>query len=142
MIALRRENLPVPSSLIILKSKKIAEELLISQDDFKASWDGLADLERRGIQQLLFHGEGAEVDRENPDLVAALDKLYAIIAKYDPKNVYNMDEIGLFFCCCLNAPSLCRLRMLAAHEGRKKLKKECHLQFVQMPQERTKSHAY
>ena len=34
----RRENLPVPPSLAILKAKKITEELLISQDDFKASW--------------------------------------------------------------------------------------------------------
>ena len=30
----RRENLPFPPSLAILKAKKIAEELLISQDDF------------------------------------------------------------------------------------------------------------
>ena len=37
------------------------------------------------------------MDRENSDLVAALDKLYAIISKYDPENVYNMDETGLFF---------------------------------------------
>ena len=34
----RRENLPIPPSLVILKAKKIAEELLISQDDFNASW--------------------------------------------------------------------------------------------------------
>ena len=89
---MRRANLPVPPSLAILKAK------LISQDDFKASWQWFSRFrERRGIQQLLLHGEGAEVDRENPDLVAALNKLYAIIAKYDSKNVYNMDETGLFF---------------------------------------------
>ncbi len=29
--------------------------------------------------------------------MAALDDLYAIIAQYDPENVYNMDETGLFF---------------------------------------------
>ena len=126
-----------------MKAKKIAEKLLISPDYFKASWEWFSRFrKRRGIQQLFLHGEGAEVDRENPDLVAALDKLYAIITKYDPESVYNMDEIGLFFCCCLNAPSLCRLRMLAAHEERKKPKKECHLQFVQMSQECTKSHAH
>ena len=45
-------------------------------------------------QQLLLHGEKGEVDQENPDLVAALNKL---ISKYDFQNVYNMDKTGLFF---------------------------------------------
>ena len=36
--SMHRANLPVPPSLAILKAKKIAKELLISQDDFKASW--------------------------------------------------------------------------------------------------------
>ena len=95
---MRRANLPVPPSLAILKANKIAEQLLISQDDFKASRQWFSRFrKRRGIQQLLLHGKGAEVDPENPDLVAALEKLYAIIAKYDPENVYNMDETGLFF---------------------------------------------
>ena len=80
-----RVNLPVLPSLAILKAKKINEELLILQDAFKASWQWFSRFrERRGIQQLLFHGEGAEVDRENFDLVAALNKLHAIIAKYLP----------------------------------------------------------
>jgi hypothetical protein len=47
---------------------------------------------------MLFHGEGAEVNKSDLGLMAALDDLYAIIAQYDPENVYNMDEIGLFFC--------------------------------------------
>ena len=56
----------------------------------------LADLENAmgGIQQFFLHGEGAEMDRKNPNFVAALDKLYAIISKYDLENVYNMDETG------------------------------------------------
>ena len=83
-----RVNLPVPPSLTILKAKKIAKELLILQDDFKASWQWFSRFrKRRGIQQLLLHDEGAEVDRENPNLVAALDKLYAIIAKYVSENI-------------------------------------------------------
>ena len=36
--SMRRANLPVLPSLAILKARKIAEELLILQDDFKASW--------------------------------------------------------------------------------------------------------
>jgi hypothetical protein len=46
---------------------------------------------------MLLHGEGAKVNKSDLGLLVALDDLYAIIAQYDPKNVYNMDEIGLFF---------------------------------------------
>ena len=57
-------------------------------DDFKASWQWFSRFrERLGIQQLLLHGKGAEVDRESPDLVAALNKLYVTIAKYVPENI-------------------------------------------------------
>ncbi len=46
---------------------------------------------------MLLHGEGAEINKSDLGLLAALDDLYAIIAQYDPENVYNMDETGLFF---------------------------------------------
>lgn len=46
---------------------------------------------------MLLHGEGAEVNKSDLGLVAALDNLYAIVAQYDLENVYNMDETGLFF---------------------------------------------
>ena len=32
--------------------------------------------DRRGIRQLFLYGKKAEVNRENPDIVAALNKLY------------------------------------------------------------------
>ncbi len=46
---------------------------------------------------MLLHGEGTEVNKSDPVLLAALDNLYMIIAQYDLENVYNMDETGLFF---------------------------------------------
>jgi hypothetical protein len=46
---------------------------------------------------MLLHGEGAEVNKNNPKLLATLEEFYGIIAQYNPKNVYNMDKIGLFF---------------------------------------------
>ncbi len=46
---------------------------------------------------MLLHGEGAEVNKSNLGLLVALDDFYAIVAQYDPENVYNMDETGLFF---------------------------------------------
>jgi hypothetical protein len=46
---------------------------------------------------MLLHGEGAEVNKNDLELLTALEELYEIIAQYDLKNIYNMDEIGLFF---------------------------------------------
>ena len=48
-------------------------------------------------QKMPLHGEGAEVNKNDPELLAAIENLYAIIAQYDPENVYNMDETFLFF---------------------------------------------
>jgi len=46
---------------------------------------------------MLLHGEGAEVDKNDPKLLSALRALEAIIANFDPDDIYNMDETGLFF---------------------------------------------
>ena len=75
------------------------------------------------MQQLFLHGEGAEVDRENPNLVAALDKLYAIITKYDPKNVCNMDETGLFFRLLPKYIMLMPFENVSSTRAKKKTKK-------------------
>jgi hypothetical protein len=91
-------NLPVPPSLTIAKAKNIALNLSIPEMNFKASWQWLNRFTvRKGLQKMLLHGEGVEVNKSDPGLLAALDDLYAIIAQYDPENVYNMDETGLFF---------------------------------------------
>ena len=96
--SLRCASLSVRTTLAILKAKKIVQQLSISQDDFKASWQWFSRFrERRELQQLLLHGEVAEVDKENPNLLEALDMLYGITSEYDPQNVYNIDETGLFF---------------------------------------------
>jgi hypothetical protein len=46
---------------------------------------------------MLLHGEGTKVNKNNSELLVALEELYRIIAQYDPENVYNMNETGLFF---------------------------------------------
>jgi hypothetical protein len=46
---------------------------------------------------MLLHGEEAKVNKKDPELLVALEKLYEIIAQYNPKNVYNMDKTRLFF---------------------------------------------
>jgi hypothetical protein len=95
---MRRANLPVQPSLAIAKAKSITSSLSIPEMDFKASWQWLSQFRvHRGLQKMLFHREGAEVNKSNIGLLAALNDLYTIITQYDPENVYNMDETGLFF---------------------------------------------
>jgi hypothetical protein len=91
-------NLLVPPSLAITKAKSIASSLSIPEMDFKASWQWLSQFRvRRGLQKMLLHREGVEVNKSDLGLLAALNDLYAIIAQYDPENIYNMDETGFFF---------------------------------------------
>ena len=118
---MRRANPPVPSSLAILKAKQVAEQLSILQEVFKASWQWFS-----GLQQLL-HGEGVEVDRDNSNLQAALDELCAIIAQYDPKNVYNMDETGLYFRLLPGYTLLSPFEDVSSKRSKKKLKNEYYL---------------
>ena len=63
---------------------------------FKASesWEGKFARSQRWKSRAL-HGEagGIDVDDVEPDIAIIREK----IKKYDPNNVYNMDETGLFF---------------------------------------------
>jgi len=82
----------------MVKAKQIAAELSISEDNFKASWQWLKGFRaRKGFQEILLHGEGGEVDKNDPVLLAQLEELYNIIKEYNPEQVYNMDETGLFY---------------------------------------------
>jgi len=71
---------------------------------------------------MLLHREGAEVNKFNPRLLAALDDLYAIIAQYDPENVYNMDETDLFFCLLPRYNLLMLDEDISTTKGKKKSK--------------------
>jgi len=89
---MRCANLLVPPSHTIAEAKSIASSLSISETDFKASWQWLSRFRVcRRLQKMLLHEEGAKVNKSNPGLLGSLDDLYAIIAQYDPENVYNMD---------------------------------------------------
>ncbi len=95
---MRRAKLPVPSSLAIAKTKSIAPSLSIPESNFKACWQWLSWFRAHcGLQKMFLHGEGVEVNKNDLELLAALKELYEIITEYDLENVYNMDEIGLFF---------------------------------------------
>jgi hypothetical protein len=96
--SMRCAKLHVLPSLAIAKAKSIASSLSISKSNFKASWQWLSRFRaHRGLQKMLLHGEGAEVNKNDLELLAALEEFYKIIAQYDPENIYNMDETSLFF---------------------------------------------
>ncbi len=76
----------------------------------------------QGLQKMLLHGEGVEVNKSDPGLLAALNDLYSIIAQYDPENVYNMDEIGLFFHLLLKYSLLMPDEDILTTRGKKKSK--------------------
>ena len=126
--SMRRANMPVPPSLAIVKAKQIAAELSISQDDFKASWQWFNRFRaRHGLQKVLLHGEGAEVQKDDPELLAALSDLSAIIEQYDPENVNNMDETGLFFRLLPRYTLLMPYEDVSSTRGKKKAKERVSL---------------
>ena len=67
------------------------------------------------------------MDRKNPDLIAALDKLYAIISKYDLEYVYNIDKTGLFFRLLLKYTLLIPFEDVSSTRGKKKAKERVSL---------------
>jgi hypothetical protein len=120
---MHRARLLVPTSLAIAKAKNIASTLSIFDSDFKASWQWLSRFRTcRGSQKMLLHGEGAEVDKNDPKLLSALEELYSIITQYDPENVYNMDENGLFFCLLPRYSILMLNEDISSTRGKKKAK--------------------
>jgi hypothetical protein len=102
--SMRCAKLHVPPSLAIAKAKSIASSLSIPKSNFKASWQWLSRFRaHRGLQKMLLHGEVAKVNKNDLELLAALEELYKIIAQYDPENIYNMDErLAYFFGCFRN----------------------------------------
>lgn len=126
--SMRRADMPVPPSLAILKAKEIAAELSISNDDFKASWQWFDRFRtRHGLQKVLLHGEGGEVDKDNPELLAELNGLNALIDQYDSENVYNMDETGLFFRLLPRCTLLMPHEDVSSTRGKKKAKERVSL---------------
>ena len=80
------------------KARHIADLMNILQEGFTCDWGWYKNFKKRkGLGCVLLHGEGAEVDKENLETLAALEELYNIAIKYNIAHIYNMDEIGLFF---------------------------------------------
>jgi DDE superfamily endonuclease len=71
--------------------------LEIPANDFENSWCWLMKFRaRKGLGLVLLCGEGAGVNKKDPELLLWLNVLYDIIIKYPAGNVYNLDETGFF----------------------------------------------
>ncbi len=120
---MRCAKLLVPPSFGITKVKSIASSLFILKSNFKASWQWLSQFRAcRGLQKMLLHGKGTKVNKNDPELLAALEEFYRIIAQYDPENVYNMDKTSLFFQLLLIYTLLMPNKDISTTKGKKKAK--------------------
>lgn len=92
----RDKQIPVSGPLVRAKAEEFASSL--GKNDFKAStgWlDGFK--ERNGISFKTVCGESGSVDIEAANLWK--DDLLQMISDRDAKDIFNVDETGLFFKC-------------------------------------------
>ena len=94
---MRHLKLELLPTLVMTKAVEIVRSLNIKENEFNASWGWFQNFRtQKGLKAVLMFGEGAEMNTTDPQLLESLDKLYAILRKYPPSCVYNMDETGLF----------------------------------------------
>lgn len=119
-----RAKLHVPPSLTITKAKSIASSHSISEIRCQgilamvksiqsAPWIAKDVPSRRGSKK---------VNKNNLELLAALEELHGIIARYDPENVYNMDETSLFFQLLRRYSLLMPNEDISTTKGKRKVK--------------------
>ncbi|CAM4904757.1 unnamed protein product [Rotaria socialis] len=93
----RSKNIPISGPLLQEQARQIRQQLGGSNaGDFKASNGWLEKFRKRhGIQYRTINGESASVDPATVD--EWKKRLVVMIDKYNPNDVYNADETGLFF---------------------------------------------
>ena len=90
----RTQNIPVSGPLLQAQAVIFAKQL--GFDEFKGSNGWLENFRKRfNIRFQSVSGEGASVDIDVVDNWK--EKVHTLIEGYDPENVFNMDETGLFF---------------------------------------------
>ncbi|CAG8819754.1 20227_t:CDS:1, partial [Gigaspora rosea] len=91
-----QDKIVLSDAILIEKAKSFAQILRIPEGDLKFSHGWLFKFKKRhSLGQITKHGEDASVDE---DVVAtAIPKLRELLRKYDLKDIYNMDETGLFY---------------------------------------------
>ncbi len=94
-VAQRAKKIPVFGPILQTYARKIAEELG-DASGFKASNGCLERIRiRYNVHFRVISGEGAAVDNDTVEDWEA--RLPTILQHYDPADVYNCDETGLFY---------------------------------------------
>ena len=95
--SMKHLKLELPPTLVMTKVVEITRSLNIKENKFKSSWGWFQNFRTWiGWKEVPMFGEGAKVDKIDPQLLESLNKLYEIIRKYPPSSIYNIDETGLF----------------------------------------------
>ncbi len=80
----------------ILATKALDFALLCKEDKFKASNGWLDNFKKRhNLKQYNIHGKASSVPIQ--DLASMREKLHQTLRDYDPKDIFNCDETGLFW---------------------------------------------
>ena len=91
---IRGRNVPVSGSILQTKAEELAKEL--GHHDFRCSNGWLQRFKsRHGIAQKRICGESSSVSEVTVD--QWLSSLPTLIEGYEPHNIFNADETGLFF---------------------------------------------
>ena len=93
----RSKNIPITGPLLQERARQIRQQLGgPAVEDFKASNGWLEKFRsRHNIKHRVLCGESAGVDPVTVD--DWKERLPSILQKYDPNDIYNADESGLFF---------------------------------------------
>ncbi|CAG8474641.1 4926_t:CDS:2, partial [Cetraspora pellucida] len=91
-----QDRVILSDAIVVEKAKVFANMLNIPDGDLKFSPGWLFKFKKRhGLRKITKHGEAASVD---DDVVAAtIPKLRKTLKGYDLRDIYNMDETGLFY---------------------------------------------
>ena len=108
--------------IALSKAKDIAQNEGLEKA-FQGSWNWLLNFrKRRGLDAINLYGEGAEVDKNDPNLLEDLCRLNDIISQYHPENIYNMDKTGLFYWVLPRYTLLMPREDIKTVQGKKKAK--------------------
>ena len=65
----------------------------ICDDDFKATWCWFRKFRHHQcLSAMSLYREGGTIDRNDPELMASLARIYAIVSEYDTSCIYYMNE--------------------------------------------------
>lgn len=91
-----QEKIPLTGQLIVEKAQVFASLLGVSKDEITFSNGWLRQFkERHNLRQIRMHGESGSVDEQVVE--EAITDLKQLTNDYGWKDIYNMDETGLFF---------------------------------------------